>query len=39
MTPEEYIKAHTEFDKALQEGFVTVDVALTAVQMAREEQQ
>lgn len=37
MTPEEFIKTHTEFDKGLQQGFVTVEVALAAVEMARQE--
>lgn len=37
MTPEEYIKSHTEFDKGLQQGFVTVEVALQAIQLARQE--
>lgn len=36
-TPEEYIKQYMEWDKGLQEGFVTLDVALRAVQMAREQ--
>lgn len=37
MTPEEFIRQNEEFDKGLQQGFVTVEVALQAIQLARQE--
>ena len=37
MTPEKFIRQNEEFDKGLQQGFVTVEVALAAVEMARKE--
>lgn len=37
MTPEEFIHKNIEWSDALQQGFVTVEVALQAVQLARQE--
>lgn len=37
MTAEEFIRQNVEWSDALQQGFVTVEIALQAIQLARQE--